>query len=458
MNGMALSTSPSLDQNRPWLVFGMGGTGRSVARFLRHQGIPCVLGDSRADARLERELRAEFPGAELRLGDCEAEDWSRYGRVILSPGVPRALACVQQAIAGGVEVVGDIELFARIATAPVVAVTGSNGKSTVVHLLWKMTQAAGWDGALGGNFGTPALDLLKTPEAEVYVLELSSFQLESTYSLRSAVATILNISEDHLDRYPDIEHYAAAKGRIFDGARKLVVNRDDPRVMALIPAGREFVSFGLDVPASGQFGLRIADAAHQWLAKGDVSLLPIAELRLYGRHNLANALAALALGEAIGLPLAAMLEALRQYAGLPHRTQWVRELGGVTWLNDSKATNVGATVAALKGLANPVILLAGGQGKGQDFGLLREAVAAHARAVLLFGEDAPKLERALAGASELRRVPSLVEAVSMAHALAESGDYVLLSPACASFDMFTGYAQRGDRFAALVNELQGGGA
>ncbi|MGF1546321.1 MAG: UDP-N-acetylmuramoyl-L-alanine--D-glutamate ligase [Thiotrichales bacterium] len=455
MNRIALSTLPLLDRNHPWLVWGMGDTGCSVARYLRQSGIPCVLADSRDTPELNAQLQAQFPGAELRLGNCNDLRWSDYGRVILSPGVPRALPCVQQAIASGVEVVGDVELFARIATAPIVAVTGSNGKSTVVHLLWSMTQVAGWNGALGGNFGTPALDLLRTPEAELYVLELSSFQLESTFSLRPAAAAILNISEDHLDRYPDIAYYAAAKARIFGGAEICVVNRDDPRVMSLVPRGQTRVSFGLDPPAAGQFGLRGTDPGPYWLAKGDELLMPVAEMRLYGRHNIANALAALALGAAVGLPLAAMLEALRQYSGLPHRTQWVRELDGVTWLNDSKATNVGAAVAALNGLRDPVILLAGGQGKGQDFSLLRTAVAARARAVLLFGEDAPKLAAALEGACEVRQVPTLEEAVALAQTLAEPGDYVLLSPACASFDMFMGYAHRGERFAEQVCALQG---
>ncbi len=440
---------------KPALILGMGGTGVSVARYLCARGLPFAMSDSRTDLAAAPALRAEFPGVDLLLGDCAGLRWTEYGRVILSPGVPRSLPCVQAAIAAGLDVVGDIELFAHEARAPVVAVTGSNGKSTVVHLLWNMARQAGWDAELGGNFGTPALDLLRQPEAALYVLELSSFQLEFTRSLRPVAATILNLSEDHMDRYRDLDEYARAKARIFDGARVLVANRDDPHVMRLLPEGRAFVTFGLDAPASGHYGVR-EHAGGTWLAQGEQVLLPVAELRLLGRHNLANALAALALGDAVGLPRAAMLTTLREYAGLPHRTQWIRELDGVTWINDSKATNVGATLAALAGLDRPVVLLAGGQGKGQDVSPLRDAVAKGARAVVLFGEDAPKLRAALEGATALHEVPDLDAAIATARAIARRGDYVLLSPACASFDMFKGYAHRGETFMAKVTALPGG--
>ena len=437
----------------PVLVLGAGFTGRSVVRWLHGQGVPCTLADTRATPPGAADLRREWPGLPLRFGDAETLDPARFGTLVASPGLPADLPLLRRARAAGVPVVGDIELFARVVDRPVLAVTGSNGKSTVVDMVAAMARAAGRRPGLGGNFGTPALDLL-AEDHDCHVLELSSFQLETTESLRPLAACLLNVSEDHMDRHPSLAEYAAIKGRIYRGARRAVVNRDDALAAAQVPAGVATISFGADAPPPGHYGLRRA-GGREWLCRGERRLLATDALRVMGRHNALNALAALALGEALGLPEAAMCEALRQYRGLPHRSQWVADIDGVRWVNDSKATNVGATAAALAGLDRPVILLAGGQGKGADFTPLRAAVAGRVRAALLFGEDAPRLAGALAGSVPVERVADLDSAVTHAAALARPGDCVLLSPACASFDQFSGYAERGERFAARVRALAG---
>ncbi len=439
----------------PVLVLGAGVTGRSVLRWLRGQGVPCALADTRREPPQAAALRRDWPDLACHFGALDGLDPARFGTLVVSPGLPAGLPLLARARAAGVPVVGDIELYARVADVPVVAVTGSNGKSTVVDMVTAMARAAGRRPGLGGNFGTPALDLL-AQDCDCHVLELSSFQLEATRSLRPLAACLLNVSEDHLDRHASLAEYAAIKGRIYRGARRCVVNRDDPLAAAQVPAGAAVTGFTARPPAAGDYGLREA-GGRTWLCLGEERLLAQDELRVLGRHNALNALAALALGEALGLPAAAALAALRDYAGLPHRSQWVADVAGVRWIDDSKATNVGATVAALAGLDRPVVLLAGGQGKGADFSPLRQAVAGRVRAVLLFGEDAPRLERALAGAVALERVADLDSAVARAAALARPGDCVLLSPACASFDQFSGYAERGARFAARVRALAGEG-
>jgi UDP-N-acetylmuramoylalanine--D-glutamate ligase len=359
-----------------------------------------------------------------------------------------AIVAAQQA---GVELLGDIELFARHADAPVVAITGSNGKSTVTTLVGEMAQAAGRVVRVGGNLGTPALALLSAEAPDLYVLELSSFQLELTFSLNAAAAVVLNISEDHLDRHGSLAHYAAIKATIYRGDGTVILNRDDAQVMAMSLPGRATVSFGLDAaPTANDFGLLQRDGQH-YLVRGDVALLNVAEMRMAGRHNWANALAALALGEAVGLEMAAMLRVLRDFPGLSHRCQWVAEQQGVNFYEDSKGTNVGATLAALEGMPGErVVLIAGGQGKGQAFAPLRPAVAARARAVVLLGEDAALIGQALAGAAPLLLATDMADAVAKARTLAQPGDAVLLSPACASFDMFRNYLHRGEAFVAAV--------
>ena len=435
------------------LVVGLGLTGLTCARFLAARGEAFAVADSRANPPGLDELRREFPQVEVYLGEFDRDLFGRAARLLLSPGVAPQEHAVLEAQQAGVEVLGDIELFARHAAAPVVAITGSNGKSTVTALLGAMAQQAGKSVLVGGNIGTPALALLDEPVPQLYVLELSSFQLEVTRSLNCLAATVLNLSDDHLDRHHSMENYAAIKARIYAGDGVMVINADDPRVAAMAEAQRNVVRFSLAPPQREQdYGVRHHNGV-DYLARGSELLLPASAMRMPGRHNQANALAALALGEAAGLSLAAMLDTLRSYPGLPHRCQWVATLDGVDYYNDSKGTNVGATLAALEGMpGEKVVLIAGGQGKGQDFSPLRERVARRARGVILIGEDAPLLAQALAGVDGVIFAATMEQAVGMARAAAQPGDSVLLSPACASFDMFNNYAERGDAFVAAVRE------
>ncbi len=449
-SGAALLTPPPRT-----LILGLGETGLSCARFLARRGVPLAVADTRERPPALARLQEELPDVPVFLGGFPAEAFARAERIVASPGVPLATPTIQAALARGTAVIGDIELFAHEVRAPVVAVTGSNGKSTVVTLLGEMARAAGRDAAVGGNLGTPALDLL-APEHELYVLELSSFQLETTASLRPRAAAVLNVSPDHLDRYPDLETYTQAKARIYRGAGTGVINRDDPRVGAMRGRASRELGFGLD--RAGPDDFRLGRRHHEdWLWRGATPLLPVARMGLSGRHNLANALAALALGEAVGLPMPAMLEALRRFRGLPHRTQRVAERRGVQWYDDSKGTNPGATIAALEGLHDGrpgTLLIAGGLCKDADFGPLAEAAARTCRAVILIGRDAPVLRQALHGRIPLLLgAPTLEAAVAQAADIARPGERVLLSPACASFDMFSGFAHRGRVFAQAVEGL-----
>jgi UDP-N-acetylmuramoylalanine--D-glutamate ligase len=348
--------------------------------------------------------------------------------------------------------VGDIELFAREVQAPVAAITGTNGKSTVTSLLAHLADAAGRYAIAGGNLGEPALELLGRPVPELYVLELSSFQLETTYTLHTAVATVLNVTPDHLDRYGSLEDYAAAKARIFDQSDVAVVNADDERVRAMPRAAQRVITFSLLDPAADYFLAR--DPEPVLTARGE-ALLPMSAIKLQGEHNAANSLAALAMCEALELPRAPVLEALATFGGLAHRAQWVADVAGVRYVNDSKGTNVGATIAAISGMAGPLVLIAGGDGKNQDFDELRPVCLGKVRHAVLIGRDAPRLEAALEGVCSTERAAGMSSAVSAARAAARPGDTVLLSPACASLDMFRDYAHRGDEFAAAVRSLEG---
>ncbi|MCW8917806.1 MAG: UDP-N-acetylmuramoyl-L-alanine--D-glutamate ligase [Gammaproteobacteria bacterium] len=433
------------------LVVGLGQTGLACARFLAARGERFAAADSRANPPGLDELRCEFPDVECHCGAFDEALLRRAKRLLLSPGVAPQEPAIVAAQQAGAELLGDIELFARHADAPVVAITGSNGKSTVTTLVGEMAKAAGRVVQVGGNLGTPALALLSTTAPDLYVLELSSFQLELTSSLNAAAAVVLNISEDHLDRHGSVEHYAAIKATIYRGDGAVILNRDDAQVMAMALPGRTTVSFGLGAaPTENDFGL-LQHNGSSWLGRGNTPLLAVQEMKMPGRHNWANALAALALGGAVGLEMAAMLKVLRDFPGLPHRCQWVAEQQGVNFYEDSKGTNVGATLAALEGMPGErVVLIAGGQGKGQEFLPLRPAVAARARAVVLLGEDAALIEQALVGAAPLLLANDMADAVAKARRLAEPGDAVLLSPACASFDMFRNYVHRGEAFVAAV--------
>ena len=434
------------------LVIGLGVTGRSVIRYLVDQGMPVRALDTReAPAGLD-DLRAEFPKLKIHTGGFKNGWMKRARRLIVSPGVAVSTPAIAEQAAEGKEVVGDIELFARAASRPLVAITGSNAKSTVVTLLGEVARACEARPGVGGNLGVPALDLLRE-EAELFVLELSSFQLETTYSLNAQVASILNVSQDHLDRYAKFSDYLAAKQRIYDGCQVAVWNRDDLATRPQNPAPRE-VTFGSHPEAHYRLDTERQALTHQ----GQV-LVRLDELALTGHHNAMNVLAVLAMSDALGFPRDLTLATVKPFEGLPHRCQLVAEAGEVRWINDSKATNVGATLAALTGIGEAipgkVILIAGGQGKGQDFSPMGEPARQYLRAALLLGQDADKVGEGLSGVP-CERVTDMAAAVDRARQLAQPGDAVLLSPACASFDMYSGYTARGDEFVALAREVSGG--
>ncbi|MFA5678275.1 MAG: UDP-N-acetylmuramoyl-L-alanine--D-glutamate ligase [Pseudomonas sp.] len=443
----------STDKQR--IIVGLGVTGLSVARYLAGRDLPFAVCDTRANPPGLDKLKRFAPMADLYLGELDARLLSSADELIVNPGIALSTPAIQVAIQAGVRVVGDIELFARAADAPIVAITGSNAKSTVTTLVGLMAEKAGKRVAVGGNIGTPALNLLDE-QPDLYVLELSSFQLETTDLLNAEVATVLNISEDHMDRYADLAAYHLAKHRIFRGARQVVVNRDDALTRPLTADTLPCWSFGLTRPDFKGFGL-IEQNGQKHLAFEFNTLMPVSELKIRGAHNQANALAALALGNAVGLPMAAMLDALREFSGLPHRCQWVGEHASVDYYDDSKATNVGAALAAIEGFGGDLqgkqVLIAGGDGKGADFSALVEPISRHCRAVMLLGRDAERLEQVLRGRVPLHRVTTLEEAVDVAAAVAQPGDAVLLSPACASLDMFANFEERGRLFAAAVGRL-----
>ncbi|MGZ8215815.1 UDP-N-acetylmuramoyl-L-alanine--D-glutamate ligase [Methylomagnum sp.] len=440
------------------LVVGLGKTGYSIARFLAARGIPFAVADSREKPPNLAELRETLPDAGVFLGGFRGEAFSAATHLIVSPGVALDVPEIATAVLRGVRALGDLDLFACVAKAPIVAITGANGKSTVTTLLGLMAEADGKKVKVGGNLGTPMLDLLDG-EAGLYVLELSSFQLERSDLLEPAAATVLNISPDHMDRYPDIQAYADAKARIFKGDGVRVLNLDDPMVAAMADAGR-CVWFGVEGQVASEenssanhYSLSRIDG-EEWLIRRGEPLLKSSEVRIQGRHNIANALAAVALGDAVGLSAESMVATLKKFPGLDHRMQWVVEFDGVAWINDSKATNVGACMAALAGLDRPAVLIAGGDGKGADFNLLRPVVAEKVRAAVLMGKDAPLLEDALRDVIPLVRVETMKQAVQAARMLAQPGDAVLLAPACASLDQYKDYQERGRMFADAARGLK----
>jgi UDP-N-acetylmuramoylalanine--D-glutamate ligase len=433
------------------MVVGLGATGVSVARYLRAANQPFAVADTRLHPPGIEELVDLDSAIPVFLGAFDSKLFSRVKRLVISPGLSLNEPAIRQAKASGVEVIGDVELFARHVSTPVVAITGSNGKSTVTTWLTEMARCAGVQVKSGGNLGTPALTLLTLPEPELYVLELSSFQLETLSSLQPAAAVVLNVSPDHMDRYRDEVEYTAVKAKIYRHTQVQIINRDDPTVLRMQTTGRS-ISFGLDVPEVGHYGLQSSQET-VWLARGREQLLEERRLRLPGRHNTANALAAMALAEAVGLPRAAVIEALQAYQGLPHRSQWTIRYQGVDWFNDSKGTNVGATLAALNGMPGKVVLIAGGTAKQADFSPLREAVQRKARGVILMGQDARLIAQSIAGTVPVVFVDDMRSAVARAAQLAKPGDSVLLSPACASLDMYRDYQERGEVFMHTVKEL-----
>ncbi len=437
------------------VIVGLGVTGLSCARFLHRSGLAFAVVDTRSEPPGLAEFEREFPDVPVFFGDVPDAVIESASELIVSPGVALDDPVVVTATAAGAVVVGDIDLFAREAKAPVIGITGSNAKSTVTELVGQMAREAGVAVAVGGNLGVPALELL-SDDCELYVLELSSFQLERAGQLNLSLATVLNLSVDHMDRHGSMPLYHRAKHRIFGGCGKVVVNRDDSLTAPLVAEDVEVISWRMGEPDLRGFGLRVEDG-REYFSHNFELLLPVEELQLPGRHNVANALAALSIGYGAGLPIPSMLNTLRNFRGLPHRCEVVAKVDGVTYVNDSKGTNVGATEAALNGLGvnKNILLIAGGQGKGADFDQLRSAVGDHCKMVLLIGEASLEMQQCFDGAAPVVLASTLAEAVSVAAGEANSGDCVLLSPACASFDMFAGYAERGDVFVSAVSTLSG---
>jgi UDP-N-acetylmuramoylalanine--D-glutamate ligase len=433
------------------LVVGLGVTGLSIARYLKRHDVNAIFYDSREEPPGLEELEEMFPDAELQLGkDTLPKD---VARVIASPGIPDSHPLLKKARKKNLEIVSDIELFARECAKPFVAVTGSNGKSTVTTLLYHMCRADGRKTLAGGNLGEPALDLLEEDTPDIYVLELSSFQLQRTATLPADVALLLNISPDHLDWHADEAEYREAKYRIFKDAGAAVYNRVDEEAAERSAHCGRVVSFGLDAPDEGHYGIR-SDEGADYLACGDALLLSIKDLALYGIHNQLNALAALAAGDLIGLDRAAMLQVLVEFPGLPHRMQFVARIGAVDYINDSKATNVAAAVASIASVDGMLVLIAGGDGKGGDFGDLAEAVEGKLRGAVLIGKDAEKIAHALDTVMPVHFAENMGSAVHMAASCAESEDTVLLAPACASLDQYDNYMARGDAFIEAVEGLK----
>ena len=447
------------------LVLGLGESGLAMARWLAHVGAIVRVADSRADPPGADDLSRHVPQAEMRFGAFDLPLLSGIDLIAISPGLSQREPLVQEAKRRGIALTGEIELFAQglrdlgeRERCKIIAITGTNGKTTVTTLCGALARAAGVSTEVAGNIGPAALARLldcaqRKAFPRLWVLELSSFQLETTESLDAEAATVLNVTDDHLDRYAGLADYAVAKSRIFLGSGVQVLNRQDARVAAMAQGGRRIVSFGVDPPAADDFGLVQAEGG-PWLAQGTTPLVALSALPLAGLHNAANALAALALCQAIDLPRAPMLAALRGFRGLAHRVEQVADWRGIAFYDDSKGTNVGATVAALEGMRRKVVLIAGGDGKGQDFSPLRQAFAHHARAVVLIGRDAQRIADAVTGCGvQLAFAADMDEAVRRGVALARPGDVVLLSPACASFDMFRGYAHRAEVFIAAVRSL-----
>jgi len=439
------------------LVLGLGDTGLSALRWLHSQGARLSVADTRDVPPGLDALKAELPNVVVYTGALKPAVFDGVDLAVISPGVPLSEPEIQAAIKRGVPVVGDVELFAqyRPASAKLIAITGANGKTTVTTLVGEMCKAAGLKTIVAGNIGLPVLDTLSMETPDVYVLELSSFQLETTNSLLADAATMLNLSEDHMDRYDSMQSYAVAKAHIFYQAKLQVLNRDDAWSMMMSRAKLAQVTFGLDDAVAEQdYGIKQVDG-EAWLSCGTHDLMNIRDLKIAGLHNASNALAAIALCRGIGLDFAPIIQTLYNFKGLPHRVEWVANIDEVDYYDDSKGTNVGATCAALSGLSQKVVLIAGGDGKGQDFSPLKDAVSANARAVVLIGRDAALIEAELLSTNvPMYHAADLPEAVTIARKLAQIGDAVLLSPACASFDMFKNYVHRAEVFVAAVKRME----
>lgn len=439
-----------------YLVAGLGQTGYSVAGFLQRRRLPFAVFDTRRHVERLTDFSANFPGVEVFLGDFPSSLYGKVTQIIASPGVSLEEPFLLQAKRHKIPIIGDIECFAQQVKQPVIAITGTNGKSTVTSLVGEMAKAEGKRVAVGGNIGLPILDLIDDGnDYELWVLELSSFQLDLTYSLSPLAATVLNVSPDHLDRHHTFGKYVSAKHRIYHNADYCLFNREDPNTQ-LPKSMPNSESFGLDAPKMSQWGITQSHDT-TFLTRGDEPFLSTDSLKLRGKHNWQNALAAAALATRAGISMRSINQVLETFSGLPHRCQTVRILNDVAWINDSKGTNVGAAISALEGIgptiSGKIVLIAGGLGKGADFNLLRPVVGQFVREVILIGKDAPQLAEALASIAPLTRATTFEQAIQAAKQSAKPGDVVLLSPACASMDMFRDYVHRGECFAALVKAL-----
>ena len=438
-------TTAIIHLQQRYLVVGLGLTGYSVASYLLRNGYDCVVQDDRQQPPYLAKLIESFPQATVlqqSLSQISVEDFDCF---VVSPGLSIRSPLIKKVAQSGVRVIGDIELFAEAVNKPVLAITGSNGKSTVTQLVGEMIAADNYLVGVGGNIGTPALDLLEK-EADYYVLELSSFQLETTHSLAPLVATVLNVSEDHMDRYDDLNDYQQTKLSISRNAQFFVSNGDDPLSQNSI----KDIKFSIknDVESYSVIThptIQLAVNGEGWLDTSD--------LKIKGRHNWANCLAAMAMANLAGVSRNAIVGALKSFNGLAHRSEFIATLDGVSWINDSKATNPGAAQAAIDGMDEPVILIAGGQGKGADMTVLCDSLKSHVKTVLLMGQDAELMQQSWSDCVAIERVEDMAEAVKRARVIATEGDVVLLSPACASFDMYTGFEARGNHFATLVRSM-----
>ena len=445
-----------MKQTHLHVIVGLGATGVSCARYLAKKNIPFAVTDSRANPSNLDKFKTEFPSVTLSLGKLDELLLEQAAIIILSPGVSLKEPAIAHQISQGKQVIGDIELFARNVAAPVIAITGTNAKSTVTTLVGEMARSAGIKAGVGGNLGLPALDLLCDKTYELFVLELSSFQLETTYSLAPRVATVLNITPDHMDRYDTLQDYVDAKQRVYLNCETAVCNRDDRFTDCTDNKLKQKLYFTLSTPKQHEFGL-MREQGEPYLAFENQLLMPVSELPILGRHYQANVLASLAMGYAYGFPMEAMLKTLREFKGLPHRCQLVRKRKDVLWYNDSKGTNVGATLAAIEGLGpelkGKLILIAGGVGKNADFSPLVPALQKYVRDVVLIGESASLLSDTFNQSVKTHFANTMDEAIHVSDQLAKAGDSVLLSPACASFDMFKNFEHRGDVFTAIVQGL-----
>lgn len=436
-------------QNNLHLVIGLGATGFSCVQYLQSKNIPVMVVDTRDNPPKLAECKKCFPHIEIHLGKFSDAVFSKANTIVVSPGMSLDEPCIKKCISNNIPVIGDVDIFARDATAPIIAITGSNGKTTLTTLMGELIKNAGYKAIVCGNIGLPVLEALQQPKPDYYVVELSSFQLDTTYSLKAKVAVVINVSADHMDRYATVDDYRASKQRVYKNCEFAIANKDEPDIWKNLHFKNDLIIFTLKKPNENEFGI-----SDNYLMQGNHKLILISDLILQERHNNQNFLAALAMGSALQLPMENMLQTLKQFSGLPHRCQFVKNINGVAYYNDSKATNVGAAIAAIDSMSQHIkgriILLAGGDSKGVDLTPLQNPVKKNVAHVILFGKDADLLQTTLSDCTDISRVNNLREAISAAKKIAQSGDIVLLSPACSSLDQFENYAARGNEFIEVV--------